>query len=189
MRSSSLPLPNRLRTFLTAGGGPLLFPEGSICTATTACCHPDPQSGKDWSTVLRAMSSHPMPQGPRHFQTHVTGTATRKGMYSERHLDRDAQPTVPQYSLSEETLTPSNSAEKCIMSTSCWGCQSWHEQADHVTMTAHLEAAQLGGPHQLQRRLEHQADRDISALLPQPLHLPPNAARLHISRGYIRVSS
>ena len=33
MRSSSRPLPNRLSTFFTAGGGPLLFPEGSICTA------------------------------------------------------------------------------------------------------------------------------------------------------------
>ena len=32
MRSSSRPLPKRLSTFFTAGGGPLLFPEGSICT-------------------------------------------------------------------------------------------------------------------------------------------------------------
>jgi len=31
MRSSSRPLPNRLSTFFTAGGGPLDLPDGSIC--------------------------------------------------------------------------------------------------------------------------------------------------------------
>ena len=35
----------------------------------------------------------------------------------------------------------------------------------------HLEPAQLGSAHELQRRLEHQPDGDILALLPQPLHL------------------
>ena len=43
MRSSSRPLPKRLSTFFTAGGGPLLFPEGSICTlrgeVSRACTH------------------------------------------------------------------------------------------------------------------------------------------------------
>ena len=40
-----------------------------------------------------------------------------------------------------------------------------------MSYSAHLEASQLRGAHELQGRLKHQPDRDIFALLPQPLHL------------------
>jgi len=60
MRSSSRPLPNRPSTFFTIGGGPLLFPDGSICTCgrPVDMCMPL-EMRSDWRKAVASHNGEP----------------------------------------------------------------------------------------------------------------------------------
>lgn len=170
MRSSSRPLPNRLSTFFTAGGGPLDLPDGSICARARP--RRTQRLEARWRRHLTSYGRAGLVPPPTNIMVHrvVKGTLPgREGMRQTCHL------TLPSHTHGQPCTLP-----HCALRSSEAGlaARARHRKARATAAplpkerAPRLEGADLRAAHQVQRRLEHQAHGHRLDARAQPLHLP-----------------